>query len=172
MVIKIKRILKVAIAVKDLDSAIDRWKNLFDIVPFVYGKSVEDKYHWCVSEIGEGDCTLLFLAPLNDPEGTHFIGKYIKNHGEGLYHITLQTADNTDETIRAIGELGITPSFGTRCYRDIPLNASGDTIATQEECYIHPKDANGVAITLATITRKFSGVVQAKAESRFPKESV
>ena len=69
MAIKIKKIQRIAVAVKDLDAAIEKWKKMLGIEPFIYGIAENEKYHWCAFEVGEGDCSMEFLSPWNDPEG-------------------------------------------------------------------------------------------------------
>lgn len=152
--IKIKAVKRIAVAVKDLDSAIDKYKKLFGIVPFTFGIAKGENYHWCAFEIGEGSTTMEFLAPWNDPDGEHLIGKFIKNRGEGLYMVTLETAGSADETVDSMKDIGLDPSWGSVAWSDIPLNASGDTAEKWQEHYVNPKEANGVLFTLATIDRK------------------
>ena len=168
MAIKIKKIRRIAVAVKDLDAAIENWKRILGIEPFIYGIEKEDKYHWSAFELGEGDCTIEFLSPWNDPEGEVLIGKFIKNRGEGLYMITLQTAGTADETVDAMREVGIEPSWGSVAWRDCLLNASGETVEMWQEHYIPPKYANGVLLTLATLTKKAPKVAESPPEFRVP----
>ncbi len=168
MTIRIKRIQRIAVAVKDLDAAIEKWKKMLGVEPFIYGIAGKEKYHWCAFELGEGDCTMEFLSPWNDPEGEVLIGKFIKKRGEGLYMVTLQTAGTADETVDAMRELGIEPSWGSVAWKDINLNASGDSAEMWQEHYIPPKEANGVLLTLATITRKLTGVVKPPPEFKPP----
>ncbi|MCX5842046.1 MAG: hypothetical protein NTY16_11485 [Deltaproteobacteria bacterium] len=85
-----------------------------------------------------------FLSPWNDPDGTVLIGKYIREHGEGLYMVTLRTDGTADATVDAIREIGIEPSWGSVAWNDIPLNASGDMAKKWQEHYINPKETNGV----------------------------
>jgi hypothetical protein len=168
MAIKINKIQRIAVAVKDLDAAMENYKRLFGIVPFTYGIAKKEKYHWLAFEIGEGDCTMEFLSPWNDPDGEVLIGKYIREHGEGLYMVTLRTAGTADETVDAMRELGIEPSWGSVAWDDIRMNASGDSAENWQEHYINPKKANGVLFTLATISRKINETVDANPEYKVP----
>ena len=154
--IKIKNIQRIAIAVKNLDAAVEKYKTLFGVVPFNYGIVEKEKYHWCAFEIGEGQCTMEFLSPWNDPDGEVLIGKFIRQRGEGLYMVTLRTEGTADETVDAMKELGIEPSWGSVAWEDCLLNASGDMAAKWQEHYINPKDACGVLFVLATIDRKIA----------------
>jgi hypothetical protein len=166
--IRIKQIKRMAVAVKDLDAAIENYKKLFGIVPFTYGIAKDEKYHWCAFELGDGDCTMEFLSPWNDPEGKFLIAKFIKERGEGLYMVTLETGGTADETVDAMRGLGLEPSWGSVAWNNIRLNASGDTAKNWQEHYINPKAANGVLFTLATISRKIEKVVDAEPDYRVP----
>lgn len=152
--IKIRNIHRIAIAVKDLDASVERFRTLFGIVPFNYGIAQKEKYHWVAFELGEGQCTMEFLSPWNDPDGEVLIGKFIRQRGEGLYMITLRTEGDADETVDAMRALDLQPSWGSVAWNDVLLNASGDMAAKWQEHYIKPKDACGVLFTLATIDRK------------------
>lgn len=152
--IKIKNIQRIAIAVRDLDASIERFKKLFGIIPFIRGVAKEERYHWAAFELGEGQCTMEFLSPWNDPNGEVLIGKFIRERGEGLYMVTLRTAGTAEETVNAMRALDIEPSWGSVAWDDGLLNASGDMAAKWQEHYIKPKDACGVLFTLATIDRK------------------
>jgi hypothetical protein len=166
--IRIKQIKRIAVAVKDLDAAIENYKKLFGIVPFTYGIAKDEKYHWCAFELGEGDCTMEFLAPWNDPDGKVLIGKFVREHGEGLYMVTLQTAGTADETVDGMRKIGIEPGWGSVGWNNIRLNASGDTAEKWQEHYINPKAANGVLFTLATISRKITDIINAEPEYKVP----
>jgi catechol 2,3-dioxygenase-like lactoylglutathione lyase family enzyme len=154
--IRIKNIHRIAVAVKDLDAAVERYKKVFGIVPFNYGIAKAERYHWAAFELGEGQCTMEFLSPWNDPEGEVLIGKFIRERGEGLYMVTLRTEGTADETVDAMRALGIDPSWGSVAWNDVMLNASGDMAAKWQEHYIRPKEACGVLFTLATIDRKLA----------------
>jgi len=152
--IKIKNIQRIAVAVKDLDACIADYKRLFGIVPFNYGIAKDEYYHWCAFELGEGQATMEFLSPWNDPEGKYIIGRFIRKRGEGLYMVTLRTEGSAQETVAGMKEAGVEPSWGSVAWDNALLNASGDMAAKWQEHYVAPKDAHGVLFTLATIDRK------------------
>ena len=110
-----------------------------------------------------------FLSPWNDPDGEVLIGKIIRERGEGLYMVTLRTAGTADETVDAMHELGIKPSWGSVAWNNILLNASEDSAEKWQEHYINPKDTNGVLFVLATIDRKvLKEPVDAEPEYKVP----
>jgi hypothetical protein len=166
--VRIKGIKRIAVAVKDLDAAIENYKKLFGITPFIYGMAKDEKYHWCAFELGDGDCTMEFLSPWDDPEGKVLIGKFIRERGEGLYMVTLETAGTADETVDAMRKLGLEPSWGSVAWDDTTLNASGSKADKWQEHYINPKKANGVLFTLATITKKTPEIVQSPPDYKVP----
>lgn len=154
--IRIKRVKRIAVAVKDLDKAVENWKRLFGIRPFQRGEESNDKYAWVAFEIGDtrgdGEMTVEFLAPFNDPNGEMLIGKFIKNKGEGLYMITLETEGTSEEVDVEFEKTGIKPSWGGRLKQWTKEHGMGEVgIESWIEHYIQPKDANGVLITLASI---------------------
>ena len=153
----IKGIKRIAVAVKDVDQAIENWKRLFDIKPFMRGDVPDDKYSFCAFHIGQsrGDdkVTIEFLAPLNDPDSTTLIGKFIKNKGEGIYMITLETIGSSDEVDKQFEETGLETSWGGHLKQWVytPEKPSPQGITSWTEHYINPKNANGVLCTLASI---------------------
>ncbi len=168
MAISIKRIRRMAVAVKDLDQTIEHWKKMLNIEPFIRGVEESERYHWCAFHIGEGECTMEFLSPWKDPDGEHLIGKFIRTRGEGLYMVTLETGGTADETVDAMRELGIEPSWGSVSWSPTILNREGETVAMWQEHYIAPKHANGVLLTLATLTRKPPDVLEVPAADNVP----
>lgn len=160
--IPIKRVKRIAVAVKDLDAAIEKWKQLFGIKPFMKGAEPEDRYAFAAFYIGEGDTTVEFLAPVNDPEGEMLIGRFIKKRGEGLYMITLETEGTSDEVDRQFEETGIEPAWGGQLKHWAGAGMEETGIKSWTEHYISPKDANGVLITLASIEYADPELIEAK----------
>lgn len=152
--IKIKRVKRIAVAVKDLDAAVENWKRLFGIKPFQRGEEPEDRYayvaFWIGNTIGGGEMTIEFLSPINDPNGEMLIGKFIKNRGEGLYMITLETEGTSEEVDVQFRETGLKGSWGGALKQWLNM---GD-LNSWTEHYIAPKDANGVLVTLTSIDYK------------------
>lgn len=152
--IRIKRVKRIAVAVKDLDKAVENWQRLFGVQTFQVGQEPEDRYQWAAFEIGntrgDAEMTMEFLAPLNDPEGETLIGKFVKKRGEGLYMITLETEGTAEEVSREIELTGLSPSWGGLTKQWVEgMESVG--IESWTEHYIAPKDANGVLVTLASV---------------------
>ena len=113
MPLNIKRIRRIAVAVKDIDAAIERYKSLFGIEPYDWGEATEERYKWAAFRIGsqgDGQCTMEFLSPMNDPDGEVLIGKYIRKRGEGLYMVTLEMEDDNQTFEAQLSGMGIEPS--------------------------------------------------------------
>ncbi|MBU1741497.1 MAG: hypothetical protein KKC37_08120, partial [Proteobacteria bacterium] len=114
-----------------------------------------DKYAFVAFQIGdtrgEGEMTIEFLSPLNDPDGEMLIGKFIKNRGEGLYMITLETEGTADKVSEEIKATGLSPSWSgqQKEWRGDVVEKAG--LVSWTEHYVSPKDANGVLCTLASI---------------------
>jgi hypothetical protein len=154
--IKIKRIKRIAIAVKDLEASLAHWKKMFGINVFTRGSEPGALYHWAAFEIGEDHgntvMTMEFLSPLNDPKGVGMIGKFIKERGEGLYMVTMETKGDLAQVRKEFTDTGLTPSWGQKNVGwDHGKDPQVARIKSWWETYVHPKDANGALITLASI---------------------
>jgi hypothetical protein len=165
--IRIKRVKRIAVAVKDLDGAVDNWKRMFGIKPFQRGEEPQDRYAFVAFQIGntrgDGEMTIEFLSPINDPNGEMLIGKFIKNKGEGLYMITLETEGTSGEVDREIKETGLEPSWGGQLKQWKGTEGMEEIgLKSWTEHYVNPKNANGVLITLASIEYADPKVVHGK----------
>jgi len=159
--LKVRRIRRIAVAVKDIQAAVERYNKLFNIDPFDWGEVPEHKYKWVAFRLGtEGDsqCSMEFLSPMNDPEGEVLIGKFIKNRGEGLYMVTLEMEEDNKTFEAQLKDMGIEPSWGNAYFRN------GPDYESWTESYIRPKDAFGVLFTLAHIVPE-----RPKREGEIPK---
>jgi hypothetical protein len=149
--LKINRIRRVAIAVVDLEAALEHFKKLFDIDPYDWGEEPDLKYKWVAFRFGkQGDnqCSMEFLSPMNDPEGEVLIGKFIRKRGEGLYMVTLEMEEDNKTFELQLKEMGIEPSWGNAYFTE------GPDYMSWTESYIAPKDAFGVMFTLAHVVPK------------------
>ena len=118
---------RIAIAVKDLDKAVDFFSDLLDIHFYVFptkeGMGMRGAYSACGLEL---------IAPTGPDT---MLSKFIEKRGEGLWSIILKVK-NMDEAIEKFKEKG--------------LRQTGDvTFGTMREVGFHPKGSFGVEITLA-----------------------
>jgi hypothetical protein len=99
--------------------------------------------------------TVEFLSPMDDPDGTMLIGRFIRQKGEGLYMITLETEGTSEEVDKELKELGLESSWGGQLKHWGEDVEKGFTerygFESWTEHYINPKIANGVLVTLASI---------------------
>jgi len=150
--VRIKRVKRIAVAVKDLDAAVKNWQKLFGMRPFQKGEEPEDKYAFVAFHVadhtGEDVTTIEFLSPINDPNGEMLLGKFIKNHGEGLYMVTLETQGTSDEVDEELKKTGLKGSWGGQLKH---WETTKGGIKSWTEHYISPVNANGVLVTLASI---------------------
>jgi methylmalonyl-CoA/ethylmalonyl-CoA epimerase len=118
---------RIAIAVKDLDKAVDFFSDLLNIDFFVFptkeGMGMRGAYSACGLELIE-------------PTGPDtMLSKFIENRGEGLWALILKVK-NMDEAIKKFEEKG--------------LRQTGDvTLGSMREVGFHPKGSYGVQIILA-----------------------
>ena len=151
MALKVKRIRRIAIAVLDIEAALERYKMLFDIDPYDWGEAPDLKYKWVAFRFGsdgENQCSMEFLSPMNDPEGEMLIGKFIKKKGEGLYMVTIEMEEKNKTFEMELKGMGIEPSWGNAAFTE------GPDYMSWTESYINPKDAFGVLFTLAHVVSK------------------
>jgi hypothetical protein len=162
MALNIKRIRRIAVAVLDIENAVSQFKRLFNIDPFDWGEVPELKYKWVAFRFGTdgaNQCSMEFLSPMNDPNGTTLIGKFIRKRGEGLYMVTLESEETDVKASEAkMREMGVEPSYENAHFLD------GPDYKSWTETYISPKDTHGVLFVLAHIIPKLP-----KHEGELPK---
>jgi len=130
----IKKINHVAIAVEDMDAALEFWRDKLGLTL----DHIEDVPSQAsivgVLPIGEGEIEL--VQPTDKDTG---LAKYLAKHGEGLHHICIEV-DDIMEMLVTLKEKGV------RLINEEPLTLPGRKVA-----FIHPKAANGVLIELYEI---------------------
>jgi methylmalonyl-CoA/ethylmalonyl-CoA epimerase len=127
----IDRIDHIAIAVENLDSAIDTWVNLLgcDRSTVTIHEVPSEKVRAAFIPVGETKIEL--LEPLGD-DGP--IAKFLSKSGEGMHHIALATDDVEAETGRAAA-LGLTP------LGEPSAGAGGKKIV-----FLHPRQTSRVLV--------------------------
>ena len=124
----------VAIAVKDLDGAVQVWENL--------GLQFEEERE-VVEEQGvitafaqiDKNAHLELLCPHGDSGPIH---KYIEKKGEGIHHLCFQVQDVTAKT-RELQEKGFT------LINPEPVKGAGGCMVN----FIHPKSTGGVLVEIS-----------------------
>ena len=126
------KIEHIALAVSDLDAAIDLYKGVWGL-PLEHRETVEDQG---VEEamFKLGDSYIQLLCPLG-PDTT--VGKFIEKRGEGLHHIAYEVQDIES----ALSQL---KGAGVQLIDNEPRKGSRNT----KVAFVHPKANNGVLVEL------------------------
>ncbi len=95
----IKKVDHVAIAVKNLDEALQLYDNLFGVKPSKIETIPQQGVKAALLPMGEGG-EIELLEPI-DPQGG--IAKFLENRGEGIHHICLEVED-VDQELSYIGQ--------------------------------------------------------------------
>ena len=127
----IKRIDHVAIAVRDVEQAVQQYVNLLNAV-HIRTEILQEKagpVKVAYMQIGEN-----VLSLVQSMETGGFIEQHISKHGEGLHHMGLEV-DNLEEFIQDVEGKGF----------KIPLR---DEFSNRSEVVLRPKDAAGVVLQI------------------------
>jgi methylmalonyl-CoA/ethylmalonyl-CoA epimerase len=129
----IDRIDHIAIAVQNLDSAIDTWTKLLgcDRSAVTIHEVPSEKVR--AAFIPAGQTKIELLEPLGD-DGP--IAKFLSKNGEGMHHIALAT-DGIEAEAGRVASLGL-PPLG-----EVSQGAGGKKIV-----FIHPRQTNRVLVEL------------------------
>ncbi|NTU53414.1 MAG: methylmalonyl-CoA epimerase [Chlorobiaceae bacterium] len=129
----INRIDHIAIAVSDLDSAIDTFINLLgcDRSAVAIHEVPSEKVRAAFIPVGQTKIEL--LEPLGD-DGP--IAKFLSRSGEGMHHIAL-AADGIENETERVTSLGLTP------LGKVSEGAGGKKIV-----FLHPRQTNRVLVEL------------------------
>ena len=130
----------VGIAVKSISEAIDKYttalgitkeKIVIEEMSYMTGKGETEEFKYAFLPLAEDENNFIELVEPTTPGPT---ARYLQKHGEGLFHLALESTSIT-ETIRKFETAGIPQAGAT---------------PTQEvlSVFLHPKYANGVLIQL------------------------
>lgn len=126
------RIDQVAIAVPDLDAAIELWSGLFGAELEHREEIGSDAVEEAMLKVGDGYIQLIMPT---SPDST--VARFLDRNGPGLHHVGLavpSVADALDELREA----------GVRLVDEEPRRGGGGhTVA-----FVHPKGTNGVLVEL------------------------
>lgn len=124
-----------AVAVRDLDAALDRFRVLYGVEP-LYRETVEEQD---VEEamLPLGGSYLQLLMPLS-ADGP--VGRFLDRRGEGLHHVAVQVAD-IDAALEHLR------SEGVELIDDKPrMGGGGHRIA-----FVHPRAFAGTLVELVEV---------------------
>jgi len=133
--VKLLNLDHVAIAVEDLDAAVERYSDRYNVEP-LYREVVESQGIEEVM-IPVGGSFIQLLQPL-DPETP--VGRFLSKSGEGLHHVAYTVASID----RALSHL---KAEGARLVDTVPRpGGRGTKIA-----FVHPADLGGTLIELVEL---------------------
>jgi catechol 2,3-dioxygenase-like lactoylglutathione lyase family enzyme len=141
------RITHVGVLVRDIDSAILQWSQLFDMhlvkrleVP---QEGVRSAF---LSRDGSADYFLVELVePTHPDDADNIVSRRLRDHGEGLLHLAMIDGDIAAARTRLL-------DGGARFAAREAVSDSGD-----ERLIVSPKAANGVLVEVLS-TREWDGV--------------
>lgn len=129
--IKIKKIDHVAVAVENIDNALEKYAALFGVAASDREVVASQKTEAALLPIGESNIELI------EPKGNDGLKKFLDKRGPGLHHIAVEV-EGIEEALATLKALGLplideTPRVGAR----------GHKVA-----FVHPKATGGVLIEL------------------------
>lgn len=133
--VKVLGIHHVAIAVKNLDNAVKRFRDILGIEPQIE-EVPEEKVRIAMFKVGN---TYLELLEGTSPDSP--IIKFIEKRGEGIHHIALRV-DNAVEFIKHLKSLNMRV-----LYEEPRIVSKGKRKIT----FTHPKDAFGVLLEFVEV---------------------
>ena len=129
----VKKIDHIAIAVKNIDQAIQLYTDLFGIKPNKIQEIPRQGVKAALLPVGDGS-EIELLEPI-DPTGG--IAKFIETRGEGIHHICLEV-DDVDTELSRLADKGIQL-----------IDKKGRPGLAGKVAFLHPKSTKGVLIELA-----------------------
>jgi len=122
----------IAIAVADLDAAIDWYRTMFGATVAHRERIATDGVEEAMIKVADSYIQLLTPTSPTSP-----VARYLERHGEGLHHVGYRVAD-------VAAALATLQSEGARVIDAVPRPGSrGTTVA-----FVHPKGAFGTLIEL------------------------
>jgi methylmalonyl-CoA epimerase len=136
--VDVTRIDQIAIAVEDLDAAIEFFVRAFGIHPTTRHLAEDDGVEEAMLDVGGVSIQLLQAT---GPDST--VARFIARQGPGLHHIGLAVRSVPDALEHLRGE-------GVRLIDEGPRPAAD---GSHEIAFVHPKSAFGVLVELVEETR-------------------
>ena len=130
----IKKIDHIAIAVQNLESALETFRNILGCAPEAVRIEEVASEKVRVAFITVGESKIELLEPLSDESP---IAKFLAKNGDGMHHIALETDDIDKETER-LASVNIHPL-------GLPKEGAGG----KKIMFLHPKETNRVLFEFA-----------------------
>ncbi len=129
---RIRRIEHLAIAVENIDVALDFFRDVLDLE--VSSTDIEEGQRVVVAFMPVGGSEIELIEPVDDDSG---VARFLQQRGPGIHHICLEVED-LDEALAKLRDKNI-----RLVDRDPYVGSKGRRLA-----FIHPKAAHGVLIEL------------------------
>lgn len=122
----------IGIAVRDLESSIEIYENIFGLKCYKIEEVPEQKVRMAFFRVGQ---TKIELLETTDKEGP--IGKFIEKRGEGIHHIAFAVKDIESQLQSAENNGGVLIDRVARKGAD-----------NMDIAFIHPKSTSGVLVEI------------------------
>ena len=133
---KIKKINHIAIAVKDIDSSLNFWRDALGLQVDHIEDVPSQKSKVVFMPVGDSEVEL--VNPTSEDTG---VAKFIEERGGGMHHLCFEV-DDIEGMLNELKEKGI------RLINETALELPGRKMA-----FIHPKSTNGVLVELYQIIK-------------------
>ncbi|MFT3775199.1 MAG: methylmalonyl-CoA epimerase [Minicystis sp.] len=129
--LKLKKISHVAIAVENVDHAVEKWRQVLGLEPEHRELVSSQKVEAALLPIGETAIELI------EPKGNDGLAKFLEKRGPGLHHVAVEV-EGIDEALAFLKSLHV-PLID----QEARIGAHGHKVA-----FVHPRATGGVLIEL------------------------
>lgn len=132
---KITKINHVAVAVPDVDGALNFWRDALGLCVDHIEDVPSQKSQVVFIPVGESEVEL--VKPTSDDSG---VAKFVAERGGGMHHLCFEV-DDIEGMLAQLKEKGV------RLINETPQELPGRKVA-----FVHPKSTNGVLVELYQVT--------------------
>ena len=135
----IEGVMKIGLAVKNIDEAADMLARVLGLVPGDVVAYEPYGMKYCMVPVGDS-----FIEVIQPTESQGPIARFIKTDGEGLQHLSFRVVD-LEKTMEALKQRGV--GF----LQEIPIEEQ-TSIGTAKYVFLNPRKCHGVLIQLMEIS--------------------
>jgi len=128
----IKKVNHMAIAVNNLDEALELYNKLFGLKPEKVEIMTDQRVRAAILPVGEGS-EIELIQPIDSDSG---VAKFLEKRGEGIHHIAIEV-DDIDQELKTLAEKGV-----DLIDKQARIGLAGRV------AFLHPKATRGVLIEL------------------------
>ena len=128
----IKKVNHMAIAVNNLDEALELYDKLFGLKPEKVEIMTDQRVKAAILPVGEGS-EIELIQPIDSDSG---VAKFLEKRGEGIHHIAIEV-DDIDQELKTLAEKGV-----DLIDKQARIGLAGRV------AFLHPKATRGVLIEL------------------------